>query len=365
MNIEALMKKYRAHFSRALILTVAVAGIIEVLAYVIFVGLGHCALSLKDSYLWNNVILPIGLNCLICFVAVTANKAQKVTEDYKDEAIIYGASAIAFVISIAHREFVVNTGACLFPLILSATFNDKKLISRTFLLSLLTIVVTVICSVLDGSMNLSYQINYLVMFGFLGISYIACSLSVQYSQLYMRLIKQQARDNAQLQDIVLQDSMTGLYNHRTFHVELQTAIDRNLRDDTALCLAMIDIDHFKQINDRHGHESGDEVLHKLATVLKQFRQPEDKAFRYGGEEFAVIFSGKTLEESVLLLHKMHEAFSNAEYAFTDETITFSAGVASYCKGESKVAFFDRADDLLYTAKEKGRNQIRVEEKAAI
>ena len=188
------------------------------------------------------------------------------------------------------------------------------------------------------------------------VGYLSCSLSMQYTQLYLRLVKQQTRDNAQLQDILLQDSMTGLYNHRTFHVELQAAIDRT----ADFCLAMIDIDHFKQINDRHGHDGGDEVLHKLATILKQLCQTQDKAFRYGGEEFAVIFGGKTLEESLQLLQKMHDAFSEAEYATVEEKITFSAGLASYRSGESKMTFFDRADDLLYAAKENGRNQIRTD-----
>lgn len=361
MNIEALMKKYRAHFSRALILAVIVAGIIEISAYLVFVGTGNCALSLKETYLWYNVVLPIGLNSMICLLAVIANKTAKITEDYKDEAIIYGASAIAFVISVLHREFIVNTCACLFPMVLSATFNDKKIISRTFILSLLTIAVTVLCSVLDRSITLSQQINYIVIFGFLGVSYIACNLSAQYSQLYVRVIKQQARDNAQLQDAVLQDSMTGLYNHRTFYVELQKMIE----SDARFCLAMIDIDYFKQINDCYGHDGGDAVLYKLANILKQFCEEGDTAFRYGGEEFAVLFSGKTLEESRQQLQKMHDAFSEAEYTLIEEKITFSAGIASYRTNESRAAFFDRVDNLLYEAKENGRNQIRMDADSSV
>lgn len=360
MDNQSLFERYRVHFSRAIALAIVVASGIEIIAYFVLARAGACALSFTDPYLLHKVLLPIGLNIAICVAVMAINHASKITYKAKNGVIIHGASAIAFVIAMIHREFVVNTSACLFPMILSAAFNDKKLISRTFVFSLVTITVTVICSALDGGIDLINHINYIVMYGFLIVGYFACSLSEKYSQLYLRLIKQQARDNAQLQDTLLRDSMTGLYNHRTFHMELTAAISAYQEKGRAFCLAMIDIDHFKQVNDRYGHDGGDEVLHKLATILKQFCQPEDKAFRYGGEEFAVLFSAKTMEESLQLLQKMHETFSKTKYTFTEDIITFSAGIAGYCGDQSKAVFFDRADDLLYKAKENGRNQIRTD-----
>ena len=192
-------------------------------------------------------------------------------------------------------------------------------------------------------MDLDKQISYIVMYGFIIVGYVACLLSVRYSQLSLQIIEQ--------------DFKTGLYNYRSFVEKMHEAIEANREEQASVCLAMIDIDHFKQINDTYSHDDGDTVLRKLAEILKQYCGHRDKAFRYGGEEFAVIFTGKTLEESQQLLQKMHTAFSEVKYDFTDETITFSAGVTGYCSGESDEAFLNRADALLYEAKENGRNRI--------
>jgi len=358
MDKKTLLEKYRTNFYIALALTIAVASVIEILAYVIFVNIGKSEFSFTDTYLQHKVILPILLNCFIYLIVSVINHSSKINHNIKNETIVYGASAIAFVISVIHREFIVNTGSFMFPMILSAVFNSKKLITKTFIISLLSTTVTVIFSWYDNFIDITNLINYIVMYGFLTVSFFACFISIKYSQLQFQLIENQAKANGQLQNIVLLDQMTGLYNHRTFYKELDSAIEKCSQAKAEFCLAIIDIDNFKHINDLYGHDCGDVVIKNLANTIKANCETDDKAFRYGGEEFAVLFTNKTLDKAQSILEKILKAFSRTKYEFTNEEITFSAGVSKYTESSTRETFFTFVDKLMYSAKKNGRNQIK-------
>lgn len=360
MDNKTLLEKYRANFSVALFFTIVVASVIEILAYIIFVDIGKSELLHTDTYLQYKVILPIFLNSVIYFTIAILNRSPKINHNIKNEMIVYGASAIAFVISVVHREFIVNTGSFMFPMILSAVFNNKKLITRIFIISLLSTTVTVVFSWFDGFIDLTNLINYIVIYGFLTVSFFACFISIKYSQLQFQLIENQAKENGQLQNIVLLDQMTGLYNHRTFYEELDSAIEKYLHSKAEFCLAIIDIDNFKHINDLYGHDCGDVVIKNLANTIKTNCKTGDMAFRYGGEEFAIIFTNKKLGEAKNILEKILKVFSESKYEFTNNVITFSAGVSKYTELSNREAFFTFVDKLMYSAKKNGRNQIKAE-----
>ena len=360
MDNKTLLEKYRANFSVALLLTIVVASVIEILAYIIFVKIGKSEISHTDTYLQYKVMLPILLNCVIYSIMAIVNRSPKINDSAKNEAIVYGASAVAFVISVVHREFIVNTGSFMFPMILSAVFNSKKLITKTFIISLLSTTITVIFAWFDNFIDVTNLINYIVMYGFLTVSFFACYISIKYSQLQFQLIESQAKANGQLQNIVLLDQMTGLYNHRTFYNELDSAIKKYSQEKIEFCLAIIDIDNFKHINDLYGHDCGDIVINNLANIIKANCETEDKAFRYGGEEFAIIFTNKTLDKAKIVLENILKVFSGTKYEFTNNEITFSAGVSKYTDILSREAFFTFVDKLMYSAKKNGRNQIKAE-----
>ena len=343
MDKQLLFQRYRKYMTRAMIMTVSVVSILEILVYFIFVRIGNCTLSFADEYLFDGVLVPIGANLLVLLATLFVNHSPRISEEKKNDLIINGITAVACIITLCHREYLITTCTCLFPMILSTAFNDKKLVLHTFLFSLITGTITVILSILDRTMDLDKEISYIIMYGFIIVGYVACLLSMRYSQLSFQIIER--------------DFKTGLYNFRSFTEKMHEAMEITREEGTKLCLAIIDIDHFKQVNDNYTHLKGDVVLRKLAEILEQHCQPQDKAFRYGGEEFAVIFVGKTLEEARQQLQKMHTAFSETKFAFTDEKITFSAGIVSYCNDKSSSDFEHRADLLLYEAKRSGRNRI--------
>jgi len=155
------------------------------------------------------------------------------------------------------------------------------------------------------------------------------------------------------------DGLTGLLNHAAFKGRLSTEISRATRQTEPFCLAMIDVDRFKAVNDSYGHMGGDRVLRTVAELLKRRLRRTDIIGRVGGDEFTMILPNTQIEAAVPLLDAMREAFSGVRhYADGREfTATLSCGVVEYRRRESAEALSARADQALYQAKETGRDRV--------
>jgi diguanylate cyclase (GGDEF)-like protein len=166
-----------------------------------------------------------------------------------------------------------------------------------------------------------------------------------------------------LRSLMARDSLTGLFNHTTTTQLLENAIANAKRGSNVLCFAMIDIDHFKQVNDTRGHPVGDQVILALSRVLQQRLRNTDIVGRYGGEEFAVILQGISIEDATRLLDELRQDFSRVIFhsASGEFSCTFSAGIARYPMHKSMEALREMADKALYEAKHGGRNRIVMDE----
>jgi len=189
------------------------------------------------------------------------------------------------------------------------------------------------------------------------------------AQNYLSIIESDKRklsdelDRARM--LSLTDELTSLPNRRAFIKRMDDEVSRVKRYGFPLSLVLIDIDHFKQVNDEYGHAAGDVVLKVYADkILSTFRN-HDMIARYGGEEFAVLLPNTDLDGVLRALDKVKSAVPNIECAINGTTIpapTFSAGVTEYRAPESPTRFVERADHALYRAKRLGRNRIEVEHK---
>lgn len=157
------------------------------------------------------------------------------------------------------------------------------------------------------------------------------------------------------------DSLTGLLNHSSILKQLDLQLDRAKQLNCALSFIMIDIDHFKKINDQYGHLIGDEVIKKLATLFLTRLRKQDIIGRYGGEEFALVLVGASFENAVKITNKLRMEF--AEYCFktkgSEFCVTFSAGISYYDGTNNPTQIIMQADQALYKAKQMGRNQVVV------
>ncbi|WP_300733117.1 diguanylate cyclase [Pseudomonas sp.] len=155
------------------------------------------------------------------------------------------------------------------------------------------------------------------------------------------------------------DSLTGLLNHGSWIDVLQLSFQACKENMSTATLALIDIDHFKQINDTYGHIAGDSVLRQLSQVFKDHLRADDLAGRYGGDEFCVILPNRSLAQARDILERLSEVFST--YQYSDEPqlrISLSIGLASYrADFKDAAVWLNEADKALYIAKKTGRNKI--------
>jgi diguanylate cyclase (GGDEF)-like protein/hemerythrin-like metal-binding protein len=180
----------------------------------------------------------------------------------------------------------------------------------------------------------------------------------------LRLTQQLQQSNVALQTEVDEldqlaslDRLTGCWNRRGLEAVIRSEIDRVARHDQSLSLLMVDIDHFKRVNDQHGHTVGDHVLVETAGLLRAALRLSDSLTRWGGEEFIVLCPNTSLTTAVALAERLREKISQAPID-TVGSITASFGVAECLVGEEWTQWLDRADAALYRAKHKGRDQVQ-------
>ena len=160
--------------------------------------------------------------------------------------------------------------------------------------------------------------------------------------------------NRKLSSLALTDALTGLWNRRAFDSRLETAVMSAPRSKQPLSLMMLDVDHFKQINDRFGHPCGDDVLRHIAAILNRTKRAEDVACRFGGEEFAILMPGADAEGAMALGDRIREAMHAFEWEKTP--VTISMGISLFSGHLSSDDLVDNADAALYTAKKTGRDR---------
>ena len=162
-----------------------------------------------------------------------------------------------------------------------------------------------------------------------------------------------------LRELMLRDSLTGLYNHTTIKEHLRQEFARAKRTNYPLSCVVIDLDHFKDINDTYGHTTGDRVLKSLAQLLIRRLRQADIVGRFGGEEFVVVLPGTEAVAAVRIFDKLRVNFSQIRHLGWEGefTLTFSVGVAGCPPYSSPGMLFELADRALYVAKTHGRNQV--------
>lgn len=159
----------------------------------------------------------------------------------------------------------------------------------------------------------------------------------------------------------MSDPLTGLYNRTALFERIDEAI-ANAADGSPPSLIMFDIDHFKAINDTHGHLIGDRVIRFVAQTLQNNIKGQDTAARFGGEEFTVLLPGTASAGAVAVAHSIRKVIEDAQLVRADNKkplgdITISAGVSTYRRDENVMDFLNRADQALYRSKNDGRNRV--------
>jgi len=170
-----------------------------------------------------------------------------------------------------------------------------------------------------------------------------------------------ARLYTRMEQLATTDGLTGLCNHRHFQERLSVELERAQRSAQPLSLLLLDIDHFKKVNDSYGHPCGDEAIRRLAQVLKREARQIDLAARYGGEEFVLVLPDTPSKGAKTVAERIRAGFAKEQFRAPDGSLfqaTVSLGIAVYPRdGKKKADLVDRADKALYHAKRTGRNRV--------
>lgn len=172
------------------------------------------------------------------------------------------------------------------------------------------------------------------------------------------LLKHIEELQARLENESMRDPLTGAYNRRQLSMNLETCIAQKKRNNLDSVILMIDIDHFKRINDQFGHDSGDRVIKHLATMLIEQTREIDLLFRVGGEEFILLMQGMNVSEALIIAKKLRTNIKE-EKIIKNCSVTVSIGVSSTVNTVSEDLWVKHADEALYKAKNSGRDQVQL------
>ncbi len=172
-------------------------------------------------------------------------------------------------------------------------------------------------------------------------------------------IQQLEKELEATSNLVRHDQLTGVLNRRGLEDMFNKEVARSQRHDTVLCVALLDIDNFKKLNDAHGHDVGDQALIHLAQVCRETLRPQDTVARYGGEEFIILLPETPLADAAGVLTRLQRELTKRFFLGGNEKIliTFSAGVTQMQDSDSQATVIKRADEAMYTAKQTGKNRV--------
>jgi diguanylate cyclase (GGDEF)-like protein len=230
-----------------------------------------------------------------------------------------------------------------------------------FWLSILAVLMLGVKMYLMGKLDSSMSMQIFVASFMFLCSYLLAKVLIRYGNDNIATLLDYDNQQRYMQEQLMLDPFTGLYNRKTFDEYLSRLMEECRSTQKQLALAMIDVDHFKRVNDFYGHAVGDQVLLHLSNILKENKAENIHVFRVGGEEFAVLFKDYDEKEAYRICDDMRKRMETASLRSIDKKrVTFSCGLV-YMNSEilSPEAFTSAADTALYAAKSRGRNNIAI------
>lgn len=197
--------------------------------------------------------------------------------------------------------------------------------------------------------------------GYIGVSR-DISEKKMYEKKLQEMLESQRRSNRQLEDMVTFDMLTGAYSRRKFEYFITQEIEKAEKHGIPFSISIFDIDNFKQINDMNGHSKGDRVLQGISALIQHMLRKTDRLFRWGGDEFIVLFPEIDLESACKVAERIRETVQLHNFDIESGCATLSMGVGAYDMHETPEQFVARVDQVLLRAKSNGRNTVEPAER---
>jgi diguanylate cyclase (GGDEF)-like protein len=310
------------------------------------------------SYVLHFILLP---TALLILILLACEAVFRFWNRYSEVCLIVASVLMSTVMFSIHFTVPPIYASLFIPGLVSVYFFEESKVPLAYGLCMVAYLI-----VFDVRMeqNQASMGDAFTMLGELGLGYFLTTQIVQRGIQIVEHLRQsiEAKQELMVRTTIMEklaktDLLTGLYNHLTFHEYLKDLLEQCDRCGFQVHLAIFDIDNFKKVNDIFGHRSGDIILQRVAKTIKEHVTPDDFVSRYGGEEFAVIFTDKSKDEVFHLLDRIREAIAQCAHDELDgRCVTVSIGVNTYQRGMGKEELFKGADEALYEAKKTGKNK---------
>lgn len=367
MTFEGFKKELNEKLRTRMLLADIVAACLILVAQIciaLFIFAANSDLN-RHRYILIRIIIPSGLNFLTFLISICIVKFGHGSDFVKNLASILSVYELCSVVAIFHNYYTLVMVSMAVPVFMSAVYGDKRILRIINTLTLPIICVSFYTNYHEYLINtnsLYWLTSMMCLLVFLILAFVCAEviLIIQKKQMdYMMHSNQNEKD---LIERLKLDPLTELNNRNSLKENLPKYIEQFVGGRSSAFVVMIDIDHFKQVNDTFGHLQGDNVLKRLAQIIRKNLSSRDMAFRFGGEEFLLLLARKpeaTCEDIKDFVSWIKEEFCRAEYGFCSDMITFSAGIAMCKHNLTGEEWIRRADDAMYLSKVKGRNTITI------
>ncbi len=344
---------------------IAICGVTFALSWILY-GVHRVEKNIGSGlYMLEYIFIPMAIQIITLVVCYFMIKADNISNEKKNYVVIGLIFVSIGVISFTYYSILPLIMLPILTIVATALFADQSL-------TIWSGVVVAILTVIDMvRYNFEYTdsvagLNWVgVLSIFLLLIILLCVMVVivnTHTKALMSSIMGSYNRQVTLMSELMIDPMTGLYNRRSFEDSLEKEIESAEQTGAKSYVTIFDIDHFKEVNDTYGHSNGDIVIKALCKMMKEKSKDMGLAFRYGGEEFVILFHDVELSKVMNIVEDIRTEFRCYYFHFMNKDgITCSCGVAEYIKGESSKAWFNRADSALYKAKESGRNRTVISE----
>lgn len=363
-NINFRRYKLNA-FSRLQKKLLACCWIITFLSCAVEVGM-YVTLILIDqpvahqlSYVLLRIVLPNVLKVIALGLGQWAYRNNSISVEKKSLFVSLSIFIIASSLAVIHNYFSILLVSPAFTFFICSIFGDRKIIRILGVLVVPVFVLEITTFMLDPECGpFVYRILTLICSAcIIFVSYIYSITLVGTAANQLEYIHKSYETQTNLIEELKIEPLTKLYNRSALANAMERIRVMTETNGVRSYIAIIDLDYFKSVNDTYGHICGDEVLVSLSGIIKKNVGSIRNAFRYGGEEFVLIFADSELSHVVQTVESIRSEFGNMSFEFAPgKSFTLSAGIAEYCRNQNSSMWIDCADKALYDAKKNGRNQ---------
>lgn len=344
---------------------IAICGVTFALSWILY-GVHRVEKNIGSGlYMLEYIFIPMAIQIITLVVCYFMIKADNISNEKKNYVVIGLIFVSIGVISFTYYSILPLTMLPSLTIVATALFADQSL----------TVWSGVAVAILTTIDMVRYHFEHAgsvagldwvgVLSIYLLLIILLCVMVVivnTHTKALMSSVMGSYNRQVTLMSELMIDPMTGLYNRRSFEDSLEKEIESVEQTGAKSYVTIFDIDHFKEVNDTYGHSNGDIVIKALCKMMKEKSKDMGLAFRYGGEEFVILFHDVELSKVMNVVEDIRTEFRCYYFHFMNKDgITCSCGVAEYIKGESSKAWFNRADSALYQAKESGRNRTVISE----